>query len=337
MGEPSDQEESDTPKPFWSGVVTFGLVSLPVSLFPATRSTTLRLRMVDAQGSLLRRRYFSGEDGTPLEPDDLVRGYEIEKGQLIVIEDDELEALDPEKSREINLGQFVSLRELDPVHFKRAYFLVPDGGTTKAYRLLARTMEDEHLAGIATFVMRGTEHLCAIVSERGILRAETLRFSDEVRSPEMIGLPDKRRPDARDVARFSQAIKALKTKKLDESQLEDRGSARIVRHAERKLKSGKDVVASPVDEEEAQESATNVIDLMQVLRQRLQGKEQAPPPAAGRSGGARTRPARSAPAADELESRTKAELYEMAQRMELPNRSAMTKAELIKAIRARPD
>lgn len=312
MAESPDNEEPDVPRPFWSGVVTFGLVSLPVSLFPATRSSALRLRMVDAQGTLLKRQYFSAQDGKPLEADDLVRGYEIEKDRLVVIEDEELEALDPEKSREINLGQFVPLTDLDPVHFDRAYFLVPDGDTTKAYRLLARTMEDERRAGIATFVMRGKEYLCAIISERGILRAETLRFSDEIRSPEMIGLPDRRAPEAREVARFAKAIKALKAKQLDPSQLEDRRSARIIEYAERKLQAGTDVVAAPEDEAEVEESATNVIDLMQVLRQRLQGKGRA---------------------VDALEAKSKTELYELAQELELAGRSAMTKPELIEAIR----
>lgn len=312
MAESPDTEESDIPRPFWSGVVTFGLVSLPVSLFPATRSNALRLRMVDEEGTLLKRQYFSAQDGKPLEADDLVRGYEIEKDRLIVIEDEELEALDPEKSREINLGQFVPLTDLDPVHFDRAYFLVPDGDTTKAYRLLARTMEEERRAGIATFVMRGKEYLCAIISERGILRAETLRFSDEIRSPEMIGLPDRRAPEAREVTRFAKAIKALKAKQLDPSQLEDGRSARIIEYAEQKLEAGTDVVAAPEDEADVEESATNVIDLMQVLRQRLQGKERA---------------------ADGLEAKSKAELYDLAQELELAGRSSMTKPELIEAIR----
>jgi DNA end-binding protein Ku len=199
-------EESETLHPFWSGVVTFGLVSVPVSLFPATRGPTLRLRMVDAQGSFLERRFYGADDRNALDAEDLVRGYELAQDRFITLEDDELEALDPEKSREIELAQFVELHALSPLYFERAYFLVPDGSTTKAYRLLAETLAQEERAGIATFVMRGKEYLCAIVAERGILRAETLRFADEVRSPEAIGLPPRVSADAAAVAQFARAI-----------------------------------------------------------------------------------------------------------------------------------
>lgn len=320
-------EETETLKPFWSGVVTFGLVSVPVSLFPATRGTTLRLRMVDAQGTFLERRFFGAdEDRDALDAEDLVRGYELEKDRFVIVEDEELEALDPEKSREIDLTQFVDLHALSPLYFERAYFLVPDGGTTKAYRLLAETLAQEERAGIATFVMRGKEYLCAIIAERGILRAETLRFADEVRSPEAIGLPLRVPPEAAAVAQFAKAIKALKAKTVDRSALEDRRSARIVKLAEKKLRSGTDVVPASADEEEAEESSSNVVDLMEVLKERLQGKLRArrePASGAGKRSGVR---------AGELKSKSKAALYEMAQSTDIPGRSAMSKAELVDAL-----
>lgn len=323
--EPAD-EQAETSKPFWSGVVSFGLVSVPVSLFPANRGTTLRLRMVDAQGNFLERRFFGADDHNALDAEDLVRGYEVEKDRFATVEDDELEALDPEKSREIDLAQFVDLHTLSPLYFERAYFLVPDGGTTKAYRLLAETLAQEERAGIATFVMRGKEYLCAIIAERGILRAETLRFADEVRSPEDIGLPPRVSADAAAVAQFSKAIKALKAKTLDRAELEDRRSARIVKLAERKLRAGTDVVLADADAEQVEESSTNVIDLMEVLKERLQGKLRA------RAGPARSAGKRTGVRVDELESKSKAELYEMAQSMDVPGRSAMSKAELVDAL-----
>lgn len=319
-------EQAETSKPFWSGVVTFGLVSVPVSLFPANRGTMLRLRMVDAQGVFLERRFFGADDDTALDAEDLVRGYELEKDRFVTVEDDELEALDPEKSREIDLAEFVDLHALSPLYFERAYFLVPDGRTTKAYRLLAETLAQEERAGIATFVMRGKEYLCAIIAERGILRAETLRFADEVRSPEAIGLPPRVSSDAAATAQFAKAIKALKTKTLDRAELEDRHSARIVKLAEKKLRSGTDVVLADADGEEVEERSTNVIDLMEVLKERLQGKlraRAAPAGSAGKSPSARV---------EKLESKRKAELYEMAQSMDLPGRSSMSKADLIDAL-----
>lgn len=319
-------EEAEGQKPIWSGVVTFGLVSVPVSLFSATRATSLRLRMVDAQGSFLERRFFAAEGGKALDSQDLVRGFEVEKDRFVIIEDEELEALDPEKSREIDLQQFVDLQSLSPLHFERAYFLVPDGSTSKAYRLLAEVLEQEGRAGIATFVMRGKEYLCAIIAEDGILRAETLRFAAEVRSPEAIGLPARIASDAATVARFSKAIKALKAKTLDRAELEDHRSAGIVTLAEKKLQSGTDVVKASADEEEVEQSSTNVVDLMEVLRARLQGKLRARSDPAGgiskRNG------------AGDLKTKSKAKLYEMAQSKSIPGRSAMSKADLIDALMA---
>ena len=316
-------EETEILKPFWSGVVTFGLVSVPVSLFPATRGTTLRLRMVDDKGNLLKRRFFGSEDSKPLDAKNLVRGYEIEKDRFVIIEDDELEALDPEKSREIDLKLFVDLNTLSPLYFERAYFLVPNGGSTKAYRLLAETLVQEGRAGIATFVMRGKEYLCAIIAERGILRAETLRFADELRSPKAIGLPEMKSVDAAEVKHFTQAIKGLKTKTLDHAELKDQRSARIIKLADKKLRSGTDIVKASTDDEEVEESSTNVVDLMEVLKERLQGKLRER--SASQS---KTRQ----PKASELRSKSKAELYEMAQSQNLPGRSKMSKAKLIDAL-----
>lgn len=315
------KEQAEIRKPFWSGVVTFGLVSVPVSLFPAIRGTTLRLRMVDAQGSFLERRFFGANDDKAFDAEDLVRGYELEKDRFVTIEDDELEALDPEKSREIDLGKFVDLHALSPLYFERAYFLVPDGSTTKAYRLLAEVLAQEERAGIATFVMRGKEYLCAIIAEHGILRAETLRFADEIRSPEEIGLPPRVSADPAAVAEFTKTVKSLKAKTLDRAQLEDRRSARIVKLAEKKIRSGTDVVLASEDTEEVEESSTNVIDLMEVLKERLQGKLRA------RESPASTTRKRSG--ADKLEPKSKAELYKMAQSKDVPGRSTMSKAELI--------
>ncbi|MEX0707408.1 MAG: Ku protein [Woeseia sp.] len=326
MAEEND-DKTGTVKPFWSGVVSFGLVSVPVSLFPANRGSTLRLRMVDAEGTLLERRFFGADGSKALESEDLVRGYEWEKDRFVTIEDDELDALDPEKSREIDLAQFVSLHALSPLYFERAYFLVPDGSTTKAYRLLARTLAQEERAGIATFVMRGKEYLCAIIAENGILRAETLRFADEVRSPEAIGLPSKVSADAATVTKFTKAIKALKAKRLDRTELKDERSASIIKLAKKKLRSGTDVVPASADATEVDDSDTNVVDLMGVLKERLQGKLRArAAPAkkgAGKRNGGRN---------GKLKTKSKAELYAMAQSTDLHGRSSMSKAELIDAL-----
>jgi DNA end-binding protein Ku len=265
-----EELEDEQPHAFWSGIVAFGLVSLPVSLFPA-HSGKLALKMVDANGNLLKREFYCEHDNRALEKDDIVRSYEIEKYHYVVVEDEELEALEPKRSREIDLKRFVPLSAVNPVYFERAYYLVPDGDTTKAYRLLARSMEDEQRAGIATFVMHGKDYLVAIIAQGGILRAETLRFHDELRTPEQVGLPARQPADKKAVEKMRAAIKKLTHKQFDSELLSDQQAATLKKRIEAKLKSGTDVLKAP-EEAVPAEAASNVIDLMQVLKERLRGR-----------------------------------------------------------------
>ncbi|HLU61398.1 MAG TPA: Ku protein [Gammaproteobacteria bacterium] len=340
MAEDDEQngEEALRPRPFWSGTIAFGLVSLPVSLFPANRKRGVSLRMVDRQGMPLARRYCCEKDNELLEREDIVRGYEVDKQSWVVIKDEELEALAPEKSREIDLRRFVNLAEIDPIYFERGYFLVPEEGSTKAYRLLARAMEEERRAGIATFVMRGKEYLVAIIAERGILRAETLRFHDEIRTPEYVGLPELAEAAADSVRQMQKAMQAWFAKRFDRKELVDPQTERLEALVTRKFKAGKDVLHAPEEIAEELAAESNVIDLMQVLKERMQGKgapaapEGEPPASRRRRGGGQAHRTPEEPAR-ELEKLSRAELYARAQERDIPGRSRMSKEELIEALR----
>lgn len=272
---PQDEEKArfhtSGPRPLWSGTITFGLVSLPVNLYPANRAKPVSLRMVDSEGTPLARRYFCEKEARVLDHDELVRGYEVAKDEFVVVEDDELDSLAPEKTQEIDLKRFVGLDEIDPMYFQRAYFMTPDKGVTKAYRLLAEGMESARRAGIATFVMRGKEYLVAIIAERGILRAETLRFADELRTPADLPLPKAGEADAQRVKAMQQAMAALTEDDFSRDELTDLQSQRIVARAEEKLARGEDVIALAEEPppDEAAEAGGEVIDLMQVLKQSL--------------------------------------------------------------------
>jgi DNA end-binding protein Ku len=326
------KEESERPaedgdgdvraRSFWSGTITFGLVSIPVELYPASREQRISLRMVAKDGTPLSRRYFCSKDDKPLEWNDLVRGYEIDKDQYVVVTDEELDKLAPEKTRDIDLRVFVEASEIDPIYFERSYFLAPGGNSTKAYRLLAATMETTSRAGIATFVMRGKEYLIAIFAENGIMRAETLRFADEVRSAEDVGLPEPEKPKAADVNRIAKAIAKLEEDTLEENELTDAGVERLLALVAEKEKSG-EVVQPPARAEI--EPSESVIDLMEVLRRSLQG-EPAAKRATRKTGGAKK-------ATGDLAKKTKDELYERAKKLDIEGRSDMTKVELVEAIR----
>lgn len=304
---------------FWSGTISFGLVSIPVNLFAASRPRRVSLRMLSPDGTPLTRRYYDPETGKEVSRDALIRGFEIEKDEYVIVTDEELESLAPEKTRDIDLRVFVDRDAIDPVYFDRAYFLTPAGNSAKAYRLLAATMEETNRAGIATFVMRTKEYLVAILAENGILRAETLRFHDEIRPAQEIDLPEPPKVPAKRVKALEKEIEKRARQTLDESELEDDYAERLLSLVERKRKKGADVVTAPTAVEEDEEGA-DVIDLMEVLKRSLQGREPPPGPRRARS-------------EEDLDQLTKSKLYERAQALDIPGRSGMTKGELIRAIR----
>jgi DNA end-binding protein Ku len=262
-------------RPFWSGTLAFGLVSVPVELYPANRRERVSLRWLAADGTPLSRRWAHPETGEEIAGADLARGYPVpgKDGAFVVVGDDELAALAPDKSREIDLERFVAADEIDPAFFDRAYFLTPAGDSNKAYRLLARVLEETGRAGIATFVMRGRSYLVAILAERGILRAETLRYADELRTADDVGIPEPSKVPKAAVSRFRKAIRALAEDDLDRSELEDETAAKTLALAEAKRETGDDTVeVAPERDPEPREQPP---DLMNVLKMSLERADRA--------------------------------------------------------------
>ncbi len=291
-----DPDEERGARAFWSGVLSFGLVSIPVELLPAQRSSGAGLRMLDADGTPLARRFYCPAEQKQIPPEQIVRGYELKNGKVVTVTDEELEALAPRKSREIDLRRFVPRASLDPLYFERAYFLAPGADSGKAYRLLAGVMERSGRAGIATFVMRDREYLIAIFAEQGLLRAQTLRFAGEVRSTADVGLSSGKSRAAGAAKKLPQALlqkveKAVAALEQSHWRPSSEGGAReaLRRLAEAKLKKKQDVVQAHEQRGEAGEA---VPDLMEVLRQSLAESGLAANDARPRSGGARRTAAR---------------------------------------------
>jgi len=267
----SDDDAPRSARPFWSGTLTFGLVSVPVELYPGNRSVRAPLRMLSAEGEPLSRRYYSQKTGRDLEDEGVIRGYEIEKDRFVPVTDEELERLAPEQSRDIDLRKFVELESIPPLYFDRSYFLAPAEGSEKAYKLLSETMQKEGLAGLATFVMRGKEYLVSIFPEDGIMRAETMRFADEIRSPKQVGLPEKKKVPASAVRKFETLIAKHSSRKLSLKELKDEHTEKLLKLVERKRKQHKDVVEVEVTERDE----GKVVDLMEALKKSLAGKRKA--------------------------------------------------------------
>ena len=308
--------EGQAARAFWSGTISFGLVSVPVDLFAAVRPARLSLRMLGPDGHPLSRRYFCPEHDRELSDAEIVRGYPIAGGEYVVVSDDELDALEPEKSRDIDLRRFVERASIEPARVERPYILAPSGESTKAYHLLAETMEREGLAGVATFVMRGREYLAAIVSEGGVLRALTLRFAGQLRTPATIGLPEVERASRERRRQLDAALDAIGAGELDVSQLGDESADELRELAGRKYDEGRDVFEVPEELAEPVDEGGAVIDIMSVLAERL--------------GAVRAEPR------EDLSGQTKKALYERARELGIEGRSAMSKDQLIDAIRSSP-
>ena len=177
-------------------------------------------------------------------------------------------------ARDIDLARFVPRADIPPLYFERSYFLIPSGSII-AYRLLAKTMESTKKAGIATFVMRGKQYLVAIMAEDGILRAETMRFQDELRSPAEVGLPAPSRVDSAEVKRMRASIKRLTKTTFATKDLQDEYWQRLTALVAQKRKKHQDVFTPQPEVEAELEHTSNVIDLVAILKRSLGQSESA--------------------------------------------------------------
>jgi DNA end-binding protein Ku len=194
------------PRPIWKGSLSFGLVNVPVGLYPATTDKTLHFHQIeDGTADRIRYKKVNERTGKEVPPERIVKAMDMGGGEYVVVSDDELAEAEPEKSHAIDIEGFVDLSDIDPIYFRTTYYLAPasDAGT-KAYVLLREAMEQAGKVGVATFVMRNKEYLVAIRPEPNVLALETMYFSDEIRDPvaELPHLDEstKVRPKERDMA-----------------------------------------------------------------------------------------------------------------------------------------
>ncbi|MEA3214603.1 MAG: end-binding protein Ku, partial [Acidimicrobiia bacterium] len=201
----------------WSGSLSFGLVNVPVRLYSATQAHDIHFHQFE-EGSGRRVRNMRVAEGTKDEVayEDVVKGYEVGEDQWVMLSQDELDTVEPHKSRTIDIEDFVSLDEIDPIYFERTYYLGPDPdrGAERAYRLLLETLKKTRRVGIGRFVMRGKEYLAAIRPVGDVLALETLYFGDEVRDPrkEIDNLPEEVQPSRRELEVAGQLVESLTTK-----------------------------------------------------------------------------------------------------------------------------
>src|ERR671938_1194678 len=165
----------------WSGAISFGLVNVTVKLFSAVSRKTVRFHQLNGEtGNRIQQKRVDPETGEEVAYEQIVKGYELTRDRYVVINPDELDALDPEKTRTIDIEDFVDLEDIDPVYYDHPYYLVPDTGATKAYGLLLNAMKESGKVAIARVVLRSKEQLVAIRPAGDVLTMETMIFHDEV-------------------------------------------------------------------------------------------------------------------------------------------------------------
>jgi DNA end-binding protein Ku len=201
----------------WSGAISFGLVNVPIKLYSAVSKKTVRFHQLNGEtGSRIQQKRVDAVTGEEVPYENLVKGYELTRDRYVVINPDELEALDPEKSRTIDIEDFVDIAEIDPVFYDHPYYLVPDKGAAKAYGLLLNAMKESGRVAIARVVLRSKEQLVAIRPDRdgNVLMMETMIFADEVvPKDELDGLPEAEELQVsdREVMMAQQLIESLAT------------------------------------------------------------------------------------------------------------------------------
>ena len=251
------------PRPLWSGAISFGLVLVPVKLYPAVSRKAVRFNQLDARtGARIKQKRVSASDGDEVPFEQIVKGYEVTKDSYVLVTDDEMMALMPKASRTIDISDFVEQAEIDPVFYDSGYYLVPDELARKSYMLLAAAMEEAGRVAIATFVMRTKQYVAAIRPVNGRLMLSTMVYADELIDPEELpgleGLED---------IKVSEAERAMATALIDSlsadfvpEQYEDTFRVAVMDLIERKAAGDLTVVEAPAAADDAA-----VIDLLAAL------------------------------------------------------------------------
>lgn len=292
------------PRAVWSGSIAFGLVNVPVGLHSATESKTIHFHQLQKRTNRrIRNKRVAEGTGREVGYDDIVKGYETEAGDLIVVTPEELASVEPGRSRAIDIEDFVAYDDIDPVFFDKTYFLAPKEGAEKSYALLRDAMAKSERIALGRFVMRTKQYLCAIRPADDALVLQTMYFGDEVRRTDDLDLPGKVELTPKEMKIAAQLIESL-TIDFDPSVYVDTYRERVADLIRQKAEGGDVEVADRPEPEET-------TDLMAALEASISDIRSA-----------------------RLDRLSAKELRDRAKKAEIKGRSKMTRSELIDALRA---
>jgi len=253
-------------RPLRNATISFGLVSIPVRFYTATKSEDVHFHLLHAScGTRVNRKWWCPHHEKIVDSDELVRGYEVSKGKYVTFEDAEIEALESDNNRSLEITEFVGLEQIDPVFFEKAYFLGPAPGGGKTYKLLSTAMKKEGKVGVARWVAAGKEHLVVLRPFEHGLILHTMFYADEVRDFGAVETEDTQVRD-KEVQLAEMLINELSVKKFDPLQFKDEYRERLLDKIKAKSH-GKTITVEQPEEERGGE----VIDIMEALRRSLQG------------------------------------------------------------------
>lgn len=252
----------------WTGAISFGLVNIPVKLYSAVQQQDIDLDML-AKKDLSPIRYARINKNTGKEVDykDIVKGYEYEKGQYVVVTDEDFKKVSPEKSKTIDILDFVKEDEIDSIYFEKPYYLEPDKGAAKAYALLVKALEKSAKVGIAQFMIRNRERIGALKVIDGMLVLNQLRYASEVRKPDELNVPKQEKISPKEVELATKLIEQL-TDHFEPEEYKDNYVEGLKKIIEAKAH------GKPIKKTAVKRAKTDVKDIMSVLKESLKATKK---------------------------------------------------------------
>ena len=255
----------------WKGSISFGLVNIPIALYPATRKEDLRFRLLRAKDlSPVNYKRVAEKDGKEVPWDQIVKGYEYEKGKYVVLKDEDFQRVDLEATQTVDIQDFVEQEEIDPVFFYKPYYLEPQKGGDKAYVLLRETLGKTGKVGIAKVVIKTRQYLAGVKAENNVLVLELMHFAEELADPDKLHLPKKIEPGKREVDMATALVNSMSSK-WDPKKYRDDYRDALMEVIEEKVEAGgKELEEKP---KKKAPPSTKVIDLVAVLQESLNQKK----------------------------------------------------------------
>jgi DNA end-binding protein Ku len=289
------------PRAMWKGAISFGLVTIPVSVYPATEEKGLKFNQLhDEDGGRIRYKRVCEKDGEEVTFEHIVKGFEVEKDRYVVLTDEDFDAVPVESSRAIDIERFVDLDDIDPVMFKKSYYLIPEETGAKAYALLREAMSEDGRVGIAKVSFRDKEHLAALRFKDDAFVLETMYWPDELREADFGGVDVGGKVTDQEMAMARQLIESL-AGAWEPDQFSDEYREGLLEIVEAKLHGQEIEVVAP-------EPTAKVVDLMEALKASVAAakKQEPAPKKTSAKKSAAKKPAAKKPAAKKTTSRKKA-------------------------------